>query len=180
MQHISHTLSSLAFGAAFLLGGAGAAMSQGLPGGASSLNETHGDWTVACAAPDETVRCAISQTQVEGESGQRILAIELMADTGAGSAQGTLVMPFGLDLDAGIRLGVDEADPFASLRFSTCLPAGCLVPLAFDGETISALRNGTALTIGAVASGSAQEIALSVSLGGFGSALARVADLGGL
>ena len=47
-----------------LLGGVSASAAQGLPAGASSLSETHGDWTVVCVMPDSNVRCAISQRQV--------------------------------------------------------------------------------------------------------------------
>ncbi|WP_280177637.1 hypothetical protein [Arsenicitalea aurantiaca] len=39
-----------------------------MPGGDSTLNETHGDWTVACSAAAGPPRCVTSQTQVGGES----------------------------------------------------------------------------------------------------------------
>lgn len=179
MQHSPKTASSLIFGAVLLLGGADIAAAQGLPGGASSLNETHGDWTVACTAPEAGVRCAISQTHVQGENRQRVLAIELIAIEGGSAANGTLVMPFGLELDDGVSFGIDEAAPFQNLRFSTCLPAGCVVQLAFDADTIAALRSGTSLAIKATtANPSTQEVSLSISLRGFASALARAAELG--
>src|SRR5690606_27441238 len=93
-------------GVALLWGGAAGA--NGLPGGASSLNETHGDWRVACTAPEGAVRCAVSQTQVQSENRQRILAIELTATEGGDAASGTLVLPFGLKLDQGVVLSMDE------------------------------------------------------------------------
>ena len=179
MQQLLQTTSSLVFGVALLLGGAGASAAQGLPGGASSLNETHGDWRVACAAPDGAVRCAIAQTQVSGENRQRVLAIELTAIEGGKAASGTLVLPFGLKLDDGVSLAIDEAAPLRSLRFSTCLPAGCLVPLTFDQDAVAGMQAGTALRVKAAANDSAQEINFSISLSGFPSALARVAELGG-
>lgn len=55
---------SLILGVALLLGGVSASSAQGLPAGASSLSEKHGDWTVACVMPDSNARCAISQRQV--------------------------------------------------------------------------------------------------------------------
>lgn len=179
MPQTFQTATSLIFGAALLLGGAGVAAAQGLPGGASSLNETHGDWAVTCLAPEGIVRCVVSQVQVNTENRQRVLTLELTATEAGNAAAGTLVMPFGLKLDDGITLGIDEATPFQNLRFSTCLPAGCLVPLMFDASTIAALRAGTVLAIKARANNGGQEVSLSVSLHGFTTALARVAELGG-
>ena len=170
---------SLVLAAALLAGGAAPAAAQGLPGGASSLNEAHGDWAVACTAPEGAVRCAISQVQLNGENRQRVLAIELVAAEGGDAAGGTLILPFGLRLDDGVRLAIDEAAPFQSPRFSTCLPAGCLVPLAFGADVVSALRGGVTLGLKATANDNGQEIAFSVPLRGFASALARAAELSG-
>jgi invasion protein IalB len=155
---------------------AGAPFAQGLPGGASSLNETHGDWTVTCASAGETVSCAMTQTQVNGENRQRVLAIELAAAEGGGVA-GRLVLPFGLALESGVRLGIDDSAPLPALRFSTCLPGGCIVPLAFDPSVLAALDVGTAIAISATASDSGNEVKLSISLSGFRSALARLTQL---
>lgn len=150
---------------------------QGLPGGASSLNETHGDWRVACMAPADVVRCAVSQTQVQGENRQRVLAIELTAAEGGNAAGGTLVLPFGLNLDQGAVLSIDEGESLPPLRFSTCLPAGCVVPLAFNQDAVTAMRSGTALKVKVAANDSGQEVNFSISLSGFTSALARAAEL---
>lgn len=177
MHHLSHATSSLALGAALLLGGAGGATALGLPGGATSLNETHGDWTVVCTATEGAARCAISQTQVNGESRQRVLTVELTAAGDGNAASGVLILPFGLRLDEGIVLAIDEAQPLQSLRFSTCLPAGCLVPLAFDQDAVSALSAGTTLAVRAKANDTNQDVALSISLRGFTSALARITGL---
>lgn len=119
----------------------------------------------------------MTQTQVSGENRQRVLAVELSAAEGGNAANGVLVLPFGLRLDAGARLAIDETAPLADARFSTCLPAGCLVPLAFDAATVAVLKAGAALGITVTANDSGQELAFSVSLSGFASALARVAEL---
>ena len=155
----------------------GVASAQGLPGGATSLNETHGDWTVACHAPDGTVRCAMTQTQINGENRQRVLAIELTPASGGSEVSGIVVLPFGLRLEAGVGLMIEGGGQLPTARFSTCLPAGCVVPLAFDAETVLALRSGTALNLAMTANDTGQNLALSVSLTGFGSALNRIAQL---
>ncbi|RDE07922.1 hypothetical protein DVH29_14045 [Pelagibacterium lacus] len=90
-----------------------AAAAKGLPGGASSLNEAHGDWSVACAAREGSVQCAISQSQVSGQNGQRVLTIELRAAEGGEAINGVLILPFGLRLDEGVTLAIDES---AALR----------------------------------------------------------------
>jgi invasion protein IalB len=164
-------------GFSLFLAGAGTVLGQGIPGGASSLSEAHGDWTVSCKAPEGVAKCAISQIQVQGENRQRVLAMELSTTADGRAANGTLVLPFGLRLDDGITLSLDEAEPFQSLRFSTCLPAGCLVPLGFGADLVSALGSKTSLAIAASANETGEKVAFSVSLKGFSSALARVAQL---
>src|SRR5262245_19379174 len=111
------------------LGGSPNAVAQTaptLPGGASSLTETHGDWTVACALQDKALRCGLSQQQSDPKSRQRMLAVEL-ALAADGKADGALVLPFGLALDKGVVPRIDDGKPMQTLPFRTCLPAGCIV-----------------------------------------------------
>ncbi|MFI0849458.1 invasion associated locus B family protein [Mesorhizobium sp. IMUNJ 23232] len=146
-----------------------------LPGGASSLQETYQDWKLACQSAPQTA-CSISQQQTQ-QNGQRVLAIELLKGAD-GSVAGNLFLPFGLLLDAGVTLQIDDGKPREPVRFSTCLPAGCLVPLSFDAKTIAALRTGTTLRIKAK-SIDQKEVALSVSLKGLAAALDRLKVLTG-
>lgn len=147
-----------------------------LPGGASSLQETYEAWSLGCQGTPQTV-CAISQQQVQ-QNGQRVLAIELKREAD-GALAGNLILPFGLRLDAGAALQIDTAAPQQPLRFSTCLPGGCLVPLNFDAETVTALRGGTLLKVN-VQSIDAKEVPLSISLKGLAAALDRLEVLGGV
>lgn len=147
-----------------------------LPGGASSLNETHGDWTVACVLQDKNKRCSLSQQQVDAQSRQRMLAIELGA-VSDGKAEGALVLPFGLALEKGVVLRVDEGKPLPALAFRTCLPAGCVVPISFDAGMIAALRKGKELHLDAVADGG-NAISFSISLAGLAGGLDRMSELG--
>ncbi|GLI94259.1 invasion associated locus B family protein [Methylocystis echinoides] len=145
-----------------------------LPGGASSLNETYRDWRVACALQGTTKQCAMSQIQTQ-QNGQRVLAIELSAPSG-NAVTGTLILPFGLALDSGVTFQIDEKPAMQPVRFRTCLPAGCLVNVAFDAATLVALRAGAALKIKATADGGAAA-PFAISLQGFATALDRVAAL---
>ncbi|HWA42608.1 MAG TPA: invasion associated locus B family protein [Hypericibacter adhaerens] len=147
-----------------------------LPGGATSLTETYGDWVVACAQPQGIKRCTLSQQQTDKASKQRLLAVELMAMAGD-KAEGMLILPFGLLLDPGIALQIDEAAPGPARHFRTCLPAGCFVPLALDAKMIDALRKGKLLKVNATAAADGKPIAFGISLAGFGGAFARTVKL---
>jgi invasion protein IalB len=150
--------------------------SQSLPGGATSLSENYGDWRVTCAmtqngAPAKV--CVLAQQQAAGQSGQRLLAVEMRPRDA--NLEGMLVMPFGLALEQGLTLQVDDG-PVLPLRFRTCLPGGCIVDLRFDAKTLSLLRKAATLKIKAVADGG-RESQLTVSLKGFSSALDRTIAL---
>lgn len=179
VQRVLRSATSVIFPTVLSLGGLDPAAAQGLPGGATSLNETHGDWVVACTTPDGKVRCSVSQVQINSQNRQRVLSIELAAAEGGAASSGTLVMPFGLALDQGVALSIDEGEALPQLRFSTCLPAGCLVPLTFNKDVVTAMRAGTQLKVKATANDTGQEISVAISLAGFSSALARAAELGG-
>ena len=154
---------------------AGAQAQATLPGGASSLQETYGDWTVNCVQR-EGPKCLLTQ-QHNQQNGQRVLAIEIVAVNGGKTATGTLVLPFGLELGAGVTLQVDEKPAEAPLRFSTCLPAGCVVPVSFEGASLAALRSGGTLKTASKAVNTDQVVALPISLKGFSAAFDRVATL---
>ncbi len=144
------------------------------PAGAETVNETYQDWQMTCTQPQSGKHCAVSQQQTDSKTSQRVLAVELQPQ--GDKAEGALILPFGVLLDKGITLKIGEADVGPVLRFKTCLPQGCLVPLNLDAKTLAALRKATAFTVNAVST-TDQAMALSVSLKGFGQALDRAAVL---
>lgn len=146
-----------------------------LPGGASSLQETYQDWQVGCALSDGAKVCSMSQEQRNVQTQQRVLAAGLVVE-GPGLG-GALVLPFGLQLDSGVSLQVDDAAPLGTKSFSTCLPGGCVVPLTFDAALVETLAASAALKIAAKADGSGEDVALEVSLKGFSQAWKRLAEL---
>ncbi|KOF21014.1 hypothetical protein AC244_06345 [Ensifer adhaerens] len=141
----------------------------------SSLAETYDDWSVACSTTDGSRRCVLSQRQVH-QSGQRVLTLELEPADGTG-VQGKLALPFGLYLDKGVSLGVDDATGSKPSRFRTCMPVGCIAALTFTEETIKLLRGGNVLKLVAFASDTEKEVSFSISLKGFGAALDRAIAL---
>ena len=102
-----------------IIAGASAAQDVSLPGGAASLNEAHGDWTVACVVrPDaqgtKVKQCAFVQEQFQLKDGQsqarqRVMRVELRPEKGG--VKGFLVLPFGLDLASGVTYQLDEGKP---------------------------------------------------------------------
>lgn len=151
-----------------------AAAPQTLPGGASQVQETHGDWRVTCAQPSGQKVCTLSQQLADQNTRQLVLGIELRA-TQADKSDGTLVLPFGLAVDKPVTLQVDEGTSF-SRSFKTCLPVGCVVEVNLDAATLAAIRRGTALNVKTVTA-DGKDAPFKISLSGFGSALDRTVAL---
>jgi invasion protein IalB len=147
-----------------------------LPNGASSINETYGEWTVDCRIVNRQKQCVLSQVQGNRETGQRRFGIELRSPKN-GKTEGTVVMPFGLNLDAGALLKLDEKDLGKGLRFSTCVPQGCLLPVSFPAVATDAMRKGTKLAVASLNLSTNEPMTFNISLNGFSAALTRTTEL---
>lgn len=146
-----------------------------LPGGATSLQEAHGDWTVTCALVDSKKACGLSQA-VGNQEGVQLVAVELSSMDGV-RAEGMMMTAFGLRLADGVTLGIDGQGLTKALPFFTCLQAGCLVPLTLDEVALSAMRLGKSLEVTAVNSQSGQPVTIPLSLAGFTAAYNRTVEL---
>lgn len=147
-----------------------------LQNGASSISETYGDWTVNCAIADNQKRSGFSQEQGNSQNSQRVFAIDLQPPAN-GQTNGVLLLMFGLKLDDGLKLKLDEQNFGHGARFSTCIPAGCLVPLSFPTVATNAMKKGEKLVITATRDGGGEPSMFTVSLAGFTAAMNRVAEL---
>lgn len=148
-----------------------------LPNGASTITETYGDWMVACGIQTGIKLCTLSQAQGNKETGQRSFAIELRTPKD-GRTEGTILMPFGLKLDSGATLKLDDKDLGQGVRFSTCIPDGCLLPVSFPPVATDAMRKGKTLAVSSFNLSDGQAVSFNVSLTGFTAALDRVLQLG--
>ncbi|NOJ47668.1 invasion associated locus B family protein [Bradyrhizobium sp. WSM 1744] len=146
-----------------------------LPNGASAISEIYGDWTLNCSTDKGAKVCTLSQAQVNKE-GQRAFAIELRIAK-EGASEGTILMPFGLKLDAGVILKLDDKDLGHGLRFSTCVAQGCLLPITFPSAGMNAIRNAKAFAVGALSVSNGQAVTFNVSLNGFAVAVDRAIQL---
>lgn len=147
-----------------------------LPNGATSINETYGDWTVNCSIVEGAKACVFSQAQGDSQSGQRTFAIELRPPAD-GRTEGMLLMPFGLKLADGVRLKIDDQNLGQGAQYSICVPQGCLVPVSFPTVATDAMKRGTTLTVTATNPNGDQPVDLAVSLAGFTAAMNRIAEL---
>jgi invasion protein IalB len=152
------------------------AAAASLPGGASSLVETYDDWGVACQMMTNAPACVVRQVQTNNQTNQTVLTAEI-GKAADGKYQGALLLPLGLALTQGAQLKIDDAAVGSPLAFSTCLPQGCLVPLAFDADTVTKLRGGKVLNVTVSAINQPKPLTFAVSLKGFSGALNRVAEL---
>lgn len=140
----------------------------------SSLQETYSDWQVVCQQVEGARACSMIQQQFQAQSNQRFLAVELKtADAGV---EGAIVLPFGLNLSAGVELAIDDKPIGEKLQFRTCLPAGCVVRLAFSDNELGALSGGQTLQVKTKAD-SEEDLVFTVSLNGFTAAQSRLTEL---
>ncbi|MCL2429577.1 MAG: invasion associated locus B family protein [Alphaproteobacteria bacterium] len=147
-----------------------------LPNGASSINETYGDWVVDCRVIEGQKQCLLVQAQVNNQTRQRMFEIQLHAPKDA-KTEGTVLMPFGLKLDSGAIVTLDDKDIGQALRFSTCTPQGCLLPVSFAAATVDSMKKSKTLSIASLNLGNGEVVAFKISLEGFAHASARVTEL---
>jgi len=153
-----------------------AAQTAMLPNGASAINETYGDWTVDCRIANGQRLCVLLQSQGNSQTGQRVFAIELRTPKD-GRAEGTILMPFGMKLENGAVLRLDDKNLGQGLRFSTCLAQGCLLPISFPTVATDAMKTGKALTVAALNLSNNEPVSFNVSLTGFAAAFDRIAQI---
>jgi invasion protein IalB len=153
---------------------AASAHAPSLPGGASTLQETFGDWVVSCAIVSAAKRCSVIQQQADPRTRQRVVGIEL--STAGDKVEGVLLLPLGLALDRGAALQIDDLAAEPPLKFRTCVPGGCMVAINFEAKRLAALRAGSALKAMVAADDGKAQI-YTVSLKGFAAALDRLAAL---
>ncbi len=154
-----------------------AASTPQLPNGASTITESYGNWTVSCRVNEGQKLCTMAQVQGNKQTGQRTFGIDLLTPKG-GKTEGTILMPFGLKLDAGATMKLDDKEFGQALHFSTCIPDGCLLPVTFPAGVTEALQKGTTLAVTSISLGNGQAVTFTLSLDGFPAALKRVTDLG--
>lgn len=143
--------------------------------GASSTQERHGDWTVSCRVAEARKSCMVVQA-LGRSTGETVLSLELvpLSET---QAEGILLSPFGLRLSEGMTIKVDGKPLPNPLPFMTCIEAGCIVPVALQGEELNRLKTGKDMLVSAANASSGAAVELKLSLNGFKTAFDRARAL---
>lgn len=139
-----------------------------------SVTAKEGRWALACpggfpldsGTGGASKNCRLLQNiNVKGGDGeQRLMSITLFRSNGTLLVE--MVLPFGLDLQAGIGWKIDAKEPMAA-KFTTCLPGGCIARIALPDQVVQDLKSGVALQVSFRALGAAQPAAATVDLNGF-------------
>lgn len=152
------------------------------------VKSRHGAWVVLCkdsgsagsvspsAAPvfGGVSPCRAVQTlDVKvGNTQQRLLSLSLTSK-GDGLA-GEFVLPFGLDLQQGMGLRIDEGDAMTA-RFATCLPTGCVVRVELSRDLSRSLISSRQLRLAFRPLGSDKSTVTELSSQGLAEALGALA-----
>jgi invasion protein IalB len=159
-----------------VVGGALALLGQKLTSGPSHEMSVQRfqDWRVVCAPADDKGQgggCAMS-AQIIREDGGTLLSLSIN-DTAPGS-QMSVVVPHGVLLDPGLGFSVGDG-ALKVLPYETCMPAGCLVLVGLDSETLKAMKASTSGQI-VVVPGNGSPVTIPFSLKGFAEGFAALEE----
>ena len=124
---------------------------------------TYGNWRKYCfkAAGTSTLcRTTITGTFDTGQIAARVDLIE--RDGGGGGARIQLFLPVGMYLQAGVKLTIDQGQPF-QIPYSWCLTNACIAADLAVPKLISEMESGQILTLEVVDS-SILSVTSSISL----------------
>ena len=137
--------------------------------GATYAKETFDSWELRCVKTESGVDpCQLYQLLKDG-SGNSVAEVGLftLPEGGEAAAGATVIAPLETLLTAGLRIGVDEAQPKV-YPFSFCSAAGCVARVGFTAEEVEALKKGNKAVVTIVpAVAPDKTVALDLSLKGF-------------
>ncbi len=136
--------------------------------------EVHKDWSLRCLDSDGRYTCQMIQELSSSQSGERVVAFVIDKQKDSTDFAGTFILPFGLQLNAGVSVQVDGKLVFRAVPFSTCLPAGCLAPVDLTDAALQKLKAGRHLELSIKSMASQQLIPIEMSLAGFSAAFKRL------
>ncbi|UWQ94559.1 invasion associated locus B family protein [Rhodobacteraceae bacterium M385] len=139
---------------------------------AEPVRDTVGNWLIECV--DAT--CVVSQTLLDAETNQRVVILTLQ-EAGADRMAGTLQLPFGLALQAGVQLSLGGVALDAAVPISTCMPIGCLVQLGFETDVLDGFASGDTLSVSVIIFDSGEMATFVLEMEGLSAARDRAASL---
>lgn len=145
--------------------------------GSTYVKEAFNDWELRCVRVETGAEpCQLYQLLKDGQ-GTSVAEIGLFSlpDGGEAVAGATIIVPLETLLTAGLRLGVDAAQPKV-YPFTFCSQIGCVARVGFTAAEVDSFRKGNKALLTIVpAVAPDQTVALDVSLAGFTAGFEAVA-----
>lgn len=131
-------------------------------------------WSSSCTSKDRAAPlfCSMEQTLVASETGALIGKAEVRVTAKSEQPLLLLLVPLGVDVRAGLRLRVDDAE-LADVAVQTCNAGGCLAALPLVPSAIAALRGGRVMTMTFRGTGK-PELTARFSLAGFSETFGKI------
>lgn len=135
---------------------------------AKSTRQVIGDWVVTCApAVAAHESCIMSQT-LSSEKLKKPIAVFSIGKDHSGKLKGSLRIPVGVSLPAGVVVGIEKQNPFI-VPYAACHRIGCFAAFDLTEPLLGQIKRATKITVVAQ-SISRQALSLNFSTRGFPSA----------
>lgn len=130
-----------------------------------ATRQVFGDWVVACTPSVQGhTSCMMSQT-LASEKLKKTVSVFVIGKDSGGKLKGSLQMPVGVSLPAGVMVGIDNSDPF-SVPYSACHRIGCFAPFDLTEPLLGKMQKASKITA-VIHSVSNQPLSLDFSGRGF-------------
>lgn len=104
-------------------------------------------WLVSCSntAADGGLRCAMSQSVIITQTGQRLLTVSIRKEPESDVSTMLLTLPVGFFLPEGVAMSIDD-ELAEQLPVQTCDGGGCYAGLGISQEVLDRLYSGGKLS----------------------------------
>lgn len=127
---------------------------------------TQPDWVKVCGRdPSNNQEICYTTRDFVSDQGQPVMAVAVYDIKGQPQKLVRFLLPIGLLLQPGIRMGVDQGQPLSG-RYQICFPNGCFAEITANDATVTALKRGTNINV-SVQNQAAREVTFQVPLDGF-------------
>ena len=116
--------------------------------------------------------CEVFQKLIHNETKGRLVEFAVGYPPTQTAARGIVILPLGINVQAGAQIHVDKGKPFA-VQIRYCDNGGCYAFMDASDELLSQMKSGQVMTI-TVQSMKPQNINIEMPLKGFGDALKKV------
>lgn len=140
-------------------------------GGPDMTSETYGDWIIRCHQIDSVKRCEMSQTLILQGQTAPIALIAFGREKKGDPLRMVIQLPTNITFEGGVKSTLANGEPVIDMTFRRCFPSGCFADTTVTDAQINKLKaHADPLNI-KFKDGTEREIALPLSLRGFGPAL---------